>query len=700
MNSSKSLSMPPIFSPTNTQEETAQREDEVTLYLGKYYEAGILASVDVQVVARLSRMSKETRPKVLLALALAVRAPRHGHICVDLLRVAESLKPDMDDEEPAPSFDWPEPTKWVQDVHSSPLVGGADPEQICPFVLMGSVLYTNRYHRYQSQLATSLLQRARHPICVPVDEEAFRLGLGELFISKNSDTQSQGVNRQMLSAAVACLRPLTVVSGGPGMGKTWTVRNILALLYSQREILRQLNPDVLPLRVALAAPSGKAAARMHESILKNLGAFSESLAQCFPNVELIEKTLSFLRNDLHTSTIHRLLGFQSRTPTRFRHHAGNPLPFDVVIVDETSMVDLAMMSRIVQATPLAAKLIFLGDKYQLASVEAGTVLEDICGPTHAENLQMDGSFMDTLSQFCELGSDEQIHPTGESPVANCIVHFNQNHRFKADSGIGAFASRSLELSRQDLPCPEKVLEVFDGDFKDVALLPRDRTSGQLGREAEAIICTGFEPYLSLLCETQVEHGQSIDIHLELIKRFDKFRLLAAHRRGQLGVAGLNQRVEKLLGSHFGKLGFKPRGQFYAGRPVIVRQNDYSLGLFNGDVGLVVPRRLPDGSPGLQVVFPGVDGGARYVAPTRLPQHDTVFAMTIHSSQGSEFEHVMVVLPAESSTVLSRELIYTAVTRAAKRMTMVGSRAVLETALMTRLERASGLRELLWQKTNG
>ena len=184
--------------------------------------------------------------------------------------------------------------------------------------------------------------------------------------------------------------------------------------------------------------------------------------------------------------------------------------------------------------------------------------------------------------------------------------------------------------------------------------------------------------------------------MSVLKSFDRFRLLCAHRRGQLGVEGLNKRVEELLGSKFARMGFSTRGLFYAGRPVIVRQNDYSIGLFNGDVGLVVPRTLPDGTAGLQVVFPDADQGVRYVAPARLPEHSTIYAMTIHSSQGSEFEHAMVVLPNQISKVVSRELIYTGVTRAAKRMTMVGSKVVLEQALTTKLQRASGLKKILWE----
>ena len=687
--------MAPLFTPPASEPNLHEAESMITSCFEVFYDAGILEAVDVQVAARLSRATGETSADVLLAFALAIRAPRHGHICVDIKQAAESLTTEPQEGEEVAELTWPETSAWVKAIAQSHLVREPQEDATSPFVLDGTDLYTDRYFRYQERLAKGLLERARRPITQPADPQALQLGLTELFRPPEGKENPPGVNRQVLSAAMASLRPLTVVSGGPGMGKTWTVRNILAILFMQREIQRQSNSELLPLRVALAAPSGKAAARMRESILKNFDGFAQSLARCTDDSSLQESTSSFLREGLQTSTIHRLLGYQPRTPTRFRHNREKPLPFDVVVVDETSMVDLAMMSRVLEAVAPSAKLILLGDKYQLASVEAGTVLEDLCGPIHADNLKMDAAFVEAIDQHCKLGVTGSIETDVHSPIASCIVQYNQNHRFQSDSGIGAFASRSLELSRQDKPDPSDVLAVFDGSFQDVAMVG-NTPDGRLSKETESVICDGYASYLTHLFKAAERDSESKEFHMGVLKSFDKFRLLSAHRRGQLGVEGLNKRVEELLGARFAKIGFSTRGKFYAGRPVIVRQNDYSIGLFNGDVGLVVPRTLPDGTAGLQVVFPDADEGVRYIAPARLPEHETVYAMTIHSSQGSEFEHAMVVLPTRASRVVSRELIYTGVTRAAKRMTMVGSRAVLEQALQAKLQRASGLRKILWE----
>jgi exodeoxyribonuclease V alpha subunit len=444
---------------------------------------------------------------------------------------------------------------------------------------------------------------------------------------------------QRAAAEVFLARRLTVVSGGPGTGKTYTVSKVLAALQDQA-----LAPGRAPYRVLLTAPTGKAAQRLGDAIRDNLEKLGLDAAKLgIPTV---------------ASTLHRALGYQPSQPTRFRRNARSPLPDDVVVVDEASMVDLALMAKLVDAVRPDARLLLLGDKDQLASVEAGAILADIYAG--------------------RAGSAR-----GAEGLAASLVHLTESHRFGDDGAIAALATA---VNAGDVTGAFDVLSRGGS----VAFAPATHRA-----ELEAALA----PVLGDRFETLAEVTPA-----ERLALLDRYRVLCAHRRGAFGVEGVNALASRELGRR-GRL--EPRGAFYEGRPVIVVANDYDVGLFNGDTG-VLGQRAPAGAPAPErgnsprrVWFRGAAAGTlREVSPARLPRHETAFALSVHKSQGSEFEEITFVLPERVSPVLTRELVYTAVTRARRKVTIVGSEPVLRHAIATRVERASGLAERLWGHTTG
>lgn len=661
-------------------ERQAGCSPDVLRALGPFVDRRVLEPVDVHVTATLSARFGETDPDVLLAAALAVRAPRHGHVCVDLLGLDATalLSDDPDGSDDAPPALPHDRAGWLARVADSPLTRHTD-EGCTPLVLYGSRLYTDRLHGHEARLAHALL--ARFAETRPVaDPTLLRRGLEALF---PAPAVRDRIDRQRLAAAMALLRGAIVISGGPGTGKTWTVRNLLTLLFAQSVAAGEPWP-----RVALAAPTGKAAARMAESVRAGLEAHAERAGPALGGATP-DDLMRFLTS-LTPSTLHRLLGWQPHDPTRFRHNADRPLPYDVLVVDEASMVDLVLMSRLVDAVPTHARLVLLGDRHQLASVEAGSVLGDVCGEADGGRIRLSGEAAHALGQLAGI----DVPPTMEAPGPwDAVVFLTESRRFDAEGGIGRFAAAAIAGdvagARAAAETPRGPIEPVTStgplDGAEVLKLPHDGRG--LPEAARRLVVRAWRPYLEALRADPRDPAR----HVEALERFGEFRILCAHRRGPFGVSNIGHTAVELLRAE--GLIDPSEGSWWLGRPVLVTRNDPAVRRFNGDIGLVV--HDPRGQP--VVAFLEDSGKVSWLPPSRMPECETVYAMTIHKSQGSEFATVLVVLPDRPSPVLTRELVYTGVTRARRRVVLVSSDEVLEQGILRRVERATGLGSRLWSE---
>jgi exodeoxyribonuclease V alpha subunit len=506
-----------------------------------------------------------------------------------------------------------------------------------PLVLEAGRLYLQRYHAYETRLAERLrdLMRAE-PNAVNVD--ALKPGNG-LFAADAANPHA--TNWQAVAAFAALRHHFTVISGGPGTGKTYTIVRLLRVL-----IEAALKADETPPLIALAAPTGKAAARMVESVRKGLDDMGADTT--FDKQRVEEHVPQTAR------TLHRLLGLTGAT-TRARFNADNPLPYDVVIVDEASMVDLPMMAKLADAIRNDARLILLGDRYQLASVESGSVLAEICA-----NAGVNRFTADQQAAAGELLAEDMQPAT--HPLADHVVTLQTSRRFNADSTIGQLAAA---VNAGDVDSAQALLNAGHDDRvyhdgADAAALGQlmDRLADTYG-----VLCEATDPTLAL-----AQLGRQC--------------VLTAVRQGPAGSETLNARITERLALRFD---FNPATAWYHGRPVMVRRNDYRTGLFNGDVGVA----LYNESGQIRVWFEG-DTGLRAFLPSALPAHDTVYAMTIHKSQGSEFDSVTLVLPEYDVPVLTRELFYTGLTRGQERLVVFAEPASVERAVSRRVARVSGL----------
>jgi exodeoxyribonuclease V alpha subunit len=619
--------------------------------LASFNQAGVLAASDVHVARALARLGGETDATVVLAAALAVRSPRAGHVLTDLSTLRETVTAERDEgqgEADLAYLPWPALSAWLEHLTSSPLVaagttGGDDR----PLRLVGHALYLDRYWRDERAVARDLAGRARAGVAAVGTTAA--VGLARLF-------PEEGAGGQRQAAANALTHLFTVIAGGPGTGKTTTVARLLALIEEQA-----LSGSGEPPLIALAAPTGKAAARMAEAVHDEAGR---------PGLVVSEVVRQRLRA-LEASTVHRLLGRHPAGSNRFRHHRDNQLPHDVVVIDEASMMSLPLMARLLEAVRPDARLVLVGDHEQLASVEAGAVFGDIVGPA---------------------GRGGPGPGAGPVPrMASSITVLRANHRF-----TGPLAELAAAIHAGDGDGVMAVLSARQGRPEDdggVQWLPVDAASA--GEK-------GLAPVRS----TVVAAGRAL---AEAAGRGDgaaalgvlsQARLLCAHRAGPVGASTWNSRAEQWLAADAGE---RPRpvppeaagaglsgADWYLGRPVVVTENDYSLDLFNGDTGVAIAR--DDG--GLAVVFRRAGEIVR-VSPARLGAVQTAFAMTAHRAQGSEFDQVVVLLPSATSRVLTRELLFTAVTRARRLLILVGPEEPVRAAVARPVSRASGLTAELW-----
>jgi exodeoxyribonuclease V alpha subunit len=523
----------------------------------------------------------------VLAVALAVRALRSGSVCVDLSTIAASIG---DDQLP-----WPQPAVWLAAVRASKLLGK-------PPVLRlygDRLLYLDRYWREEKQVCDDLLALAagQPPAVLPAVKRLFPPGFEE----------------QRAAAEVALSQAVTVLTGGPGTGKTTTVARLLALLAEEAEVAGRSR-----LRIALAAPTGKASARLQEAVAAE--------------VEKLNAADRARLGELHAVTLHRLLVSKPGTSSRFKHDRGNRLPHDVFVVDETSMVSLTMMARLLAAVRPAARVILVGDADQLASVEAGAVLADV-----VEGL--------SKRDHVKVAALRTSHRFGDAIG------------FLADAIRTGDADRALALLRSD---DEHIEFIEDQDPKRLRsiLVPhalRLRQAAALGAADEALAT------------------------------LDEHRLLCAHRDGPYGVRHWNQQVTKWLSEETGQ---PPWAEWYAGRPLLVTASNYGLRVSNGDTGVVVAA-----SDGLRAIIAGAAGPIGF-STSRVSDVETMHALTIHKSQGSQADEVTVLLPSPDSRLLTRGLFYTAVTRAKGKVRVVGSLGAVRAGITRRAMGACGLAQRL------
>lgn len=609
--------------------------------LSVFNRAGVLNAAEVHVALRLARLAGEQDELVALALALAVRAPRYGHVLADLSTVASCLAgwEESGAEIDPLSLPWPALEAWTARLASSPLVAvGDDVAGAVPLRLVGTSLYLARFWEEERMVASSLLDRARgsRP---PVDTAVLAEGVLRLF----GPSGVGPMDEQARAAEMVVSQRLAVIAGGPGTGKTTTIARAVALVLDQA--LASGSPPPL---VALAAPTGKAAARLAEAVHQEAA-----------TMPLSAEARSRLMG-LGASTVHRLLGRHPASANRFRHDRFDRLPHDLVVVDETSMMSLSMMASLLEATSPHARLVLVGDPEQLASVEAGAVLGDIVAPA--------------------LTSTEAA-----SPLAGCICLLNTNYRFG-----GPLAELARAVRSGDIEATVQVLRTAPGASASnpappLRWLPVDAASADdaaLSAVREMACRAGAD------VARQAQRGEGA----AALAAAARFRVLCAHRHGPAGASTWNSRVEGWLAAEgvAGAAGGEHLNQWYVGRPVMVTANDYSVGLFNGDLGVTVAR--PAG--GLGVAFQRPTDLA-VLSPSRLSAVETAYAMTAHRAQGSEFEDVVVVLPDAGSRILTRELLYTAVTRARRGLLLVGPEASVRAAVGRPVARASGLTARLW-----
>ncbi|WP_436697560.1 exodeoxyribonuclease V subunit alpha [Nocardioides sp. BYT-33-1] len=606
--------MTEIFEPTSAHDPRLARG--AGGLLGAFNAAGVVDAADVRVAERVGALAGEDDPRVLLAAALAVRSVRGGSVGLDLATLpdltaltAPTDLSDMSDLSGAVALAWPDRSDWVAAIEASALVAAE------VLHLEHDLVYLDRYHRLERQVAGDLVARVElgPP---PVDEAALAATLQRVSGAHLSPEQAAAVEH-------AARHRTTVLTGGPGTGKTTTVARLVLALADQFAVAHERR-----MSIALAAPTGKAATRLQEAVtgeLGALGALGDAEHQVAPPEAM---------------TLHRLLGWRPDNATRFRHDRGNRLKYDLVVVDEASMVDLTMMARLLEAVRPESRLVLVGDPRQLTSVGAGAVLSDL------------------VAGFAG-------HP--DPPV----VALTENHRSTEEIKRLAAALRDDSPDLDDTA--DRVLEVLRAGTGEVTWIETDDPVAALQAECTAAALRVREAALTTGPEAA-------------LAEIEGFRLLCAHRDGPYGVRVWNRYVEQWLAAEIGA----PLGSaWYAGRPLLVTSNDYALDVYNGETGVVVTD--PAGRPRAWIAGAGAP---RPFAPTRLDAIETMHAMTIHKSQGSQATRIAVLLPEEGSRLLSRELFYTAVTRARESLLVVGSEAAVRAAVTTTAQRATGLRHRL------
>ncbi|MDP3518893.1 MAG: exodeoxyribonuclease V subunit alpha [Pseudohongiella sp.] len=672
------------------------------LTLHSWAQAGWIRWLDVELANFLFQEAQSLRfepsPLLLLGAALCSHQNGHGHLCLDLGHCLQNPDqslllppehalhtPDITPDTLLTRISLP---AWIQAFTQSALCVQESPESEqhqesagrsnAPLVLYtdqhSARLYLHRYWQYECKIKKTLWQTLKYtPL---VDELVLRESLDRLFSDDSHSGPERLPNWQKIACALSVRSQFAIITGGPGTGKTTTVVKLLSVL----QTLHRRTHHTTLLRIKLAAPTGKAAARLSASIAAQVTALADSTG--IPR---------------EVSTLHRLLG-PIRHSRFFKHNASNPLPADVVVVDEASMVDVELMAQLMDALPAHCRLILLGDKDQLASVEAGAVLGSLCANAN-EGRYHTGTADWVTRVSAQVIPETHIDNHGR-PLDQAITMLQYSHRFGTVPGIGALAkaiNRGANAS--------EIQSLFAGQHTELKWIHAQTNHDQA---FESLLCDlkqGYGCYLSLvqqppaLADVPAAWDDWAD---KVLSAHATFQLLAALRKGEFGVDALNSRCRTVLTRH-GLIQESKTDtanalemlEWYAGRPVMITSNDYNLQLMNGDIGITLPYPNPASPTGLSLRVAFRDtadaGHIRWILPTRLQQLETVFAMTVHKSQGSEFAHTAMVLPAHDSPILTRELIYTGVTRASKQFTLICSKtSVLEKSVQTRVFRAGGL----------
>src|SRR5213082_2853911 len=587
--------------------------------------------IDRHFAALINRLAKIPSPELELAAKLVSNFRERGDVCVALRAITGS------DASKIGGPDIPPLHSWVRKLRASGVVG--KPGEFAPLILdENERLYLQRYWKYEDELARDLQARLRDNPMRDFNRTELAKNLEKLFPAQS--------DLQKVAAFVAATSHLCVISGAPGTGKTRTIVLICALLIALAGE-RELN-------FALAAPTGKAAARLKETI-----------AQTRPLLRLPGAIDAKLPAD--ASTIQRLLGAKGDSP-HFRHDAKNPLLADVVIVDEASMIDLALLAKLFDAVRPDARVILVGDKDQLASVEAGSAFRDIC------TSGLEPGISASLAEAFAKCTGEELEGTSasEAPIHPVVVELRRNYRFTSERGI---AELSSAVNQGDA---EGAIAVLKNGGR-IRWRPTPLVK-KFERELRERVLPRFEKFLTLTDPA------------DALNQLAEFAVLCALRRGPFGAETVNGLLERMLRERV-----ESDGRYHGGEPVIIVRNDHNVGLFNGDLGIV----LPDASSGeLRVFFRGEDSDVLNFAPGRLPAHQPAFALTVYKSQGSEFRDALVILPERDAPVLTRELLYTGVTRVRETVEVWATEHILRQTIERKIERSSGLRDRLWKKNGG
>lgn len=609
----------------------------------------LFTSLDIHLGSFLSQkadLSVVQKDRLHFLVAWLSAETRAGHVCIDITQLSQYRLFYGREADLTAQF-WsqlghPELNDWLSAL-SAPIVV-SDGQTNTPLVLYGYQLYFQRMWLDENKIAEYFLQAST--------EKQGNIALLSPVLNQLFPVLTPDVDWQKIAVAIALTRKIAIISGGPGTGKTTTVAKLLAALLSEHS-----HDESHSLRIVAAAPTGKAAARLTESLNNAVTQLSldDALHRLLPKEAM---------------TLHRLLGAQPNS-RQFVYHQDNPLHLDILIIDEASMVDLSMMARVIEALPSDARLILLGDREQLSSVEAGAVLGDLC--SFAEK----GYSVERAAEVAQLTGYQLPSVTMAPAISDSICLLHKSYRFGASSGIGLLAE---SVKTGNVTQTKQLLMHHQYADIDFHLLITEQDYQQVIAQCVA----GYRTYLDYLRTDNPEAKLALDY-------FSRFRLLCALREGFFGVQGLNRQIERGLAEQR-LIHLTQHDEWYIGRPVMILKNSAGLGLYNGDIGITL--YTDKNRTKKRVYFQLADGSVQGFSPYRLPEHETAFAMTVHKSQGSEFEHTCFILPNEYSPLLTRSLLYTAITRAKQKITLFATESILEKTIQSQVERQSGLIKLL------